>query len=96
MNRKLPLVSVIIVDYKKNNPYLIECLEAIERQTYKNFEIILVCDFHVDLDYPKLRQKSYDHNVGPAMTMLFLAKIGWQISSLISKKPRLLALVDRV
>ncbi|KKT49321.1 MAG: hypothetical protein UW41_C0008G0006 [Candidatus Collierbacteria bacterium GW2011_GWC2_44_18] len=66
MNRKLPLVSVIIVDYKKNNPYLIECLEAIERQTYKNFEIILVCDFHVDLDYPKLRQKSYDHNVGPA------------------------------
>ncbi|KKT42784.1 MAG: hypothetical protein UW64_C0003G0030 [Microgenomates group bacterium GW2011_GWC1_44_37] len=66
MNQILPLVSVIVIDYKKKNPYLIECLEAIEKQTYKNFEIILVCDFHVDLDYPKLRQKSYGHYVGPA------------------------------
>jgi len=66
VNRKFPLVSVIVVDYKKNNPYLIECLEAIERQTYKNFEIILICDYRVDLNYPKLRQKSYGHYVGPA------------------------------
>ncbi len=66
MNRKPPLVSVIVIDYKKKNPYLIECLDSIEKQTYKNFEIILVCDYHVDLDYPKLRQKSYGHYVGPA------------------------------
>lgn len=61
-----PLVSIIIVDYKKNNPYLVECLDAIQKQNYKNFEIILVCDYKVDLSYPKLRQKSYGHYVGPA------------------------------
>lgn len=43
-----------------------ECLEAIQKQTYKNFEVILVCDYKVDLSYPKLRQKSYGHYVGPA------------------------------
>ncbi len=65
-HQSLPKVSVIVVDYKKNNPYLIECLDAIGRQTYKNFEIILVCDYKVDLKYAKLRQKSYGHYVGPA------------------------------
>ncbi len=66
MNEKHHLVSIIIVDYKKNNPYLLECLDAIQKQTYKNYEIILVCDYKVDLSYPKLRQKSYGHYVGPA------------------------------
>lgn len=65
-SQKLPLISIIVVDYKKNNPYLVECLDAIQKQTYKNFEIILVCDYKVDLDYPRLRQKSYGHYVGPA------------------------------
>lgn len=63
---KTPLVSIIVVDYKKKNPYLVECLDAIQKQTYKNFEVILVCDYKVDLSYPKLRQKSYGHYVGPA------------------------------
>jgi cellulose synthase/poly-beta-1,6-N-acetylglucosamine synthase-like glycosyltransferase len=63
---KDPLVSVIVIDYKKNNPYLVECLDAIQKQTYKNFEIILVCDYKVSLVYPKLRQKYYGHYVGPA------------------------------
>lgn len=73
MNQKLPLVSIIIVDYKKNNPYLVECLDAIQKQTYKNFEVILVCDYKVDLSssrrrrsIPPLRQKSFGHYVGPA------------------------------
>lgn len=61
-----PLVSIIIVDYKKQNPYLIECLDAIGKQTYKNFEIILVADYEIKLDYPKLRTKFYGHYVGPA------------------------------
>lgn len=65
-NNKLPLVSIIIVDYKKNNPYLVECLEAIQKQSYKNFEIILVCDYQVKINYPKLRQKSFGRYVGPA------------------------------
>jgi len=66
-------VSVIIIDYKKDNPYLIECLDAIQKQTYQRFEIILVTDYYVNLSssrrrgsIPKLRQKSYGHYVGPA------------------------------
>jgi len=61
-----PLVSIVVIDYKKKNPYLTECIEAIEKQTYKNFEIILICDYKVELNYPKLRQKSFGHYVGPA------------------------------
>ncbi len=56
--RKNPLVSIIIVDYKKNNPYLVECFRAINRQTYKNFEVILVTDYRVNLRQPKLIKKS--------------------------------------
>ncbi len=73
LHQKLPKVSIIIVDYKKKNPYLVECLDAIQNQTYKNFEIILVCDYPVTLSssrrrgsIPSLRQKSYGHYVGPA------------------------------
>jgi len=66
MNQAPPIVSIIIVDYKKDNPYLRECLDAIQKQTYRRFETILVCDYHVDLNYPKLRQKFFGHYVGPA------------------------------
>lgn len=63
---KTPLVSVIVVDYKKDNPFLITCLDYIEKQTYKNFEIILVHDKKITLKYPRLKIKSYGHYVGPA------------------------------
>ena len=79
MNHTLPLVSIIIVDYKKKNPYLLECLEAIEKQSYRHFEIILVCDYHLNLSssrpvrrggmrgsIPTFTQKSFGHYVGPA------------------------------
>lgn len=56
---KDPLVSIIVIDYKKNNPYLIECLNAIQKQTYKNFEIILETDYPLDLQYPKLKIVDY-------------------------------------
>src|SRR3989338_10112109 len=61
-----PLISVIIIDYKKNNPLLIECLEAIGKQTYQNYEVILVTDYPVKLNYPRLVKKSFGHYVGPA------------------------------
>ena len=54
-----PLVSVIVIDYKKKNPYLIECLEAIQNQTYKNFEIILETDYPLAIKYPKLKIIDY-------------------------------------
>lgn len=63
-----PLVSIIIVDYKKKNPYLIECLNAIQKQKYKNFEVILVTDYNITLpsQYPLLTHKYFDRIVGPA------------------------------
>jgi glycosyltransferase involved in cell wall biosynthesis len=70
---KSPLVSVIVIDYKKVNPLLIECLEEIDKQSYPNFEVILVTDYPVDLSssrkrgsIPTLIKKSFGHYVGPA------------------------------
>lgn len=51
----IPLVSIIVIDYKKENPYLIECLDAIQKETYRNFEIILESDHPLTLNYPKLK-----------------------------------------
>ncbi len=60
------MISVIVIDYKKNNPLLRECLEHLQKQTYKNFEIILLTDYKNELEFPKLRKKSYGRYVGPA------------------------------
>lgn len=61
-----PLISIIIIDYKDNNPYLIECLDAIQNQSYKNYEVILVTDYKNNLKYPNLIKKYYGKYVGPA------------------------------
>lgn len=63
---KNPLISIIVVDYKENNPYLVECLDAIRKQTYKKFEVILVTDQKNHLSYPSLKKKHFGHYVGPA------------------------------
>ncbi len=62
-----PLVSIIIVDYKETNPYLIESLNKIRDQTYKNYEVILVTDFKSIIKDKKLITKSYNQVVGPAI-----------------------------
>lgn len=62
-----PLVSVVIVDYKRKNPYLTECLDHLLKQTFRNFEALLLTDYPVALRYPKLRKKYYGHYVGPAV-----------------------------
>ncbi len=61
-----PTVSIIIIDYKENNPYLVECLDAIQKQSFKNYEIILITDYKNNLSYPKLSKKHYGKYVGPA------------------------------
>jgi cellulose synthase/poly-beta-1,6-N-acetylglucosamine synthase-like glycosyltransferase len=66
MKSALPKVSIIIIDYKENNPYLVECLEAIQKQSFKNYEVILVTDYKNNLIYPKLTKKHYGKYVGPA------------------------------
>ncbi len=61
-----PLVSIVIVDYKADNPYLLESLEKISNQSYKNYEIILVTDFKTNVKFNNLITKSYNKVVGPA------------------------------
>ena len=60
------MVSVVVIDYKKDNPLLRECLDHLQKQTYKDFEIILLTDYKNNLKYPKLRKKSYGRYIGPA------------------------------
>ena len=62
----LPLVSIIIVDYKENNPYLLESLKHIGEQSYKNWQVVLVTDFKTTLKFKNLITKSYNKVVGPA------------------------------
>lgn len=62
-----PLLSVIIVDYKENNPYLVELLEKISIQSYKNFEVILVTDFKTKILFKNLTTKNYNKVTGPAI-----------------------------
>ncbi len=73
MSNNKPLVSITIVDYKTDNPYLVECLGAIEKQTYRNYEVILVTDYPTTLSFRAksrnlfpLVKKSFGHYVGPA------------------------------
>lgn len=42
-----PLFSVLIANYN-NSKYITECVESIEKQTYKNWEIIIVDDCSTD------------------------------------------------
>ena len=47
MNSPLPLVSVIVPAYN-HEPFVKECLESIEKQTYPNLELLIVNDGSVD------------------------------------------------
>lgn len=75
MKSKNPPVSVIIVDYKDNNPYLLEGFEAIQKQSYQNYEIILVTDYKNNLNFPKLKKKYFNRYTGPAEKRDWGAKI---------------------
>ena len=52
-----PLVSVIIPTYKRND-YLVEAVDSILNQSYKNTEIIIVDDY-VESDLKKIVDKKY-------------------------------------
>jgi len=64
---KKPLISIIIVDYKPNTQYLIQSLEAINTQSYTNFQTILIHDLQVNLPkYPWLITKFLNKKTPPA------------------------------
>lgn len=75
--RRTPLVSVVIPIYDRTD-VLIESIESILRQTYQNFELLLVCDGsppetleivqHYAVKYPKkIRAFYFKNNSGNAV-----------------------------
>ncbi|MFX1363447.1 MAG: glycosyltransferase family 2 protein [Promethearchaeota archaeon] len=48
------LVSVVIINYN-NYKYTIECLKSLERQTYKDFEVLLIDNMSKDNIYLKMK-----------------------------------------
>lgn len=50
-----PLISILI-PVKDEERFLLECLESIQRQSYTNFEVILVDDFSEDSSWSILEQ----------------------------------------
>lgn len=55
----------IIIPFKEPTPHLYECLDNIKKQTYKNYEIILLPDEKKMIHYPKLKVISTGQ-IGPA------------------------------
>lgn len=53
MHLKSPLVSIITLCYNHEN-FVIECLQSVVNQTYKNVEVIIVDDFSVDKSREKI------------------------------------------
>lgn len=48
MSNKKPLFSILIANYNNSN-YLLECLDSVYKQTYDNWEVIIVDDASSDL-----------------------------------------------
>ncbi|KKT76319.1 MAG: Glycosyl transferase family 2 [Microgenomates group bacterium GW2011_GWA2_44_7] len=67
MKKNRPHVSVIVIDFKINNPLLVECLSGINKQTYTNFEVILLTDYRVNIKFPRLKKRYYGRYIGPAI-----------------------------
>ena len=72
-----PLVSVITPVYNREK-YLVECIESVLNQTYKNFEFIIIDDKSSDntlqiiknyaLNDPRIRVLENDKNIGATLS----------------------------
>ena len=58
----MPKVSVIIPTYNVE-PYLVECMESITRQTLKDIEIICINDGSTAVSYTHLRAHETRHDL---------------------------------
>lgn len=62
MEKSLPFVSVILPTYNVA-PYLLQCLDSINSQTYQNYEVIIVIDgatdgsYEIALEYCKMHPR---------------------------------------
>jgi glycosyltransferase involved in cell wall biosynthesis len=53
MSYKFPIVSIVAICYN-HEKYLMECLQSVVDQTYKNIELIIVDDFSLDKSREKI------------------------------------------
>ena len=56
--RGKPLISIIAIWHNK---YIYDILKVLEKQTYKNYEIIIVTDQDIQLDHAKIIQSSHNN-----------------------------------
>ncbi len=75
MKQKLPLVSIIVIDYKRKNPYIANLFKAVQNQSYSNYELLLITDYKNNYQTPKLRKKYYGKYVPPANKRDYGAKM---------------------
>lgn len=61
MDKELPLVSIVAINYN-NSKHLVETLDSIDQQTYKNIELIIVDDFSTDDSVKKIDQWLFTYN----------------------------------
>ena len=57
------LVSVIMPIYKTNKQYLMEAIDSILNQSYKNFELLLVIDEEPMLGTKEFLEKKVDNRI---------------------------------
>ena len=60
MREKFPLVSVIVPSYN-HEKYIVECIESIVNQTYKNIELIVIDDCSTDDSVSIIKKLSEKH-----------------------------------
>ncbi|WP_303813338.1 glycosyltransferase family A protein, partial [Apibacter mensalis] len=61
MDKELPLVSIVAINYN-NSKHLVETLDSIDQQTYKNIELIIVDDCSTDDSVKKIDQWLLTYN----------------------------------
>lgn len=66
-----PLVSVIIPTYKRSD-YLLNCIDSVIKQTYKNLEIIVVDDNGLGTEFQKSTEKNLQHLIN-SKSIIYIA-----------------------
>ena len=76
-NKKMPKISVLLPVYNTKEAYLRACIESILRQSYGDFELIIINDASTDervekviksYDDARIRYYKNDHNQGISET----------------------------